>query len=308
MKRLIKLINKKVWRIAVCSTLLLHLLVTCGAQNDQAQLDKTTNPFFAYNFGGLEQLSPKEQIDLLQQYGYQGIALRMATAENVAQLPEFIRIANQTEGFDIFSVFIRYNFNAPEVDRDRWKKVVELIANSNTALWVIFGRYDNKVRAVEVENTLKNMVLYSADRNVRVTLYPHHNCYFYSAEQALPMVKKINHPNLSLALHTCHELKDGGGYRLPAIVDSVKNYISFVTIAGADRTPDKRSARTLDKSTIQPLEDSDFDFGPFLKALKEAKYKGPVGLINFGFDKSPEEYLPKSLATWKKLKNKYLNY
>jgi len=45
-----------------------------------------------------------------------------------------------------------------------------------------------------------------------------------------------------------------------------------------------------------------------LNEQTEADFKGPVGYINFKFDKEPEDYLPKSLEEWKRLKNNYLNY
>ena len=68
------------------------------------------------------------------------------------------------------------------------------------------------------------------------------------------------------------------------------------------------SPRTMNMTTIQPLEDGAYDLAPFLKALKKANYKGPVGYINFQFTKTPDDYLPKSLEEWKRLKKNYLNY
>jgi len=266
------------------------------------------NPFFAYNFGGLEDLPPAEQIKLLKDNGYDGITLRMAKAAHVAQYLAFSEIVNKTEDFRIYSVFVRYNFADSEVDRNRWKEVVDLIENQDIDLWFIFGKPETGIDDNHVEEILRNVVNYSATKNVPVTLYPHSWCYFDTAEQSLPMVKKINHPNLKLAIHTCHELKAGNAGRLAEVVNNVKGYISFITVAGAAKEVDRTRRKTMDKTTIQPLEDGEYDFAPFLKALKSIDYKGPVGYINFGFDKEPEEYLPKSLQEWKRLKNEYLNY
>lgn len=266
------------------------------------------NPFFAYNFGGLEDLPPSEQINLLKKHGYDGVTLRMAKAEHVAQYLEFAEIVDKTEDFKIYSVFVRYNFADSEVDRNRWKEVVDLIADKDIDLWFIFGKPETGIDDDHVEGILRNVVNYSADKNVPVTLYPHSWCYFYTAEQSLPMVKKINHPNLKLAVHTYHELKAGNTGRLAEVVFNVKDYISFVTIAGASKVTDMTSRKSMDATTIQPLEDGEYDFGPFLKALKDANFKGPVGYINFKFNKAPDDYLPKSLAEWNRLKNKYLKY
>lgn len=266
------------------------------------------NPFFAYNFGGLENLPPATQIKLLKDNGFDGITLRMAKAEHVQQYMEFAKIVDKTDDFKIYSVFVRYNFDATLEDQNRWKTVVDLIQDKGIDLWFIFGKPIEGVNDEQVEGILRNVVNYSASKKVPVTLYPHSWCYFYSAEQSLPMVKKINHPNLKLALHTCHELKAGNAGRLDEVVYNVQDYLSFITIAGASKVTDMTSKRSMDKTTIQPLEDSAYDFAPFLKALKKVNFKGPVGYINFKFDKAPEDYLPKSLATWKTLKNNYLNY
>ncbi len=270
--------------------------------------DDGNNPFFAYNFGGLDKLTPTEQIKMLKDNGYDGITLRMAKAEHVEQYKEFAEIVDKTDDFKIYSVFVRYNFDAAPEDQNRWKTVVNLIQDKGIDLWFIFGKPIEGVGDEQVEGILRNVVNYSASKKVPVTLYPHSWCYFYTAEQSLPMVKKINHPNLKLAIHTCHELKAGHAGRLDEIVYNVKDYLSFITIAGAAKETDMTSRKSMDRTTIQPLEDGEYDFAPFLKALKEVNFKGPVGYINFKFDKEPEDYLPKSLAEWKLLKNDYLNY
>lgn len=290
--------------------LILHCLCiisifSCCTQQDVIPLKKS-NPFFAYNFGGLEKLRPAEQIRVLKKHGYAGITLRMAKAEHVEEFKEFSKIVDETADFKIYSVFVRYNFDQSEVDRNRWKEVVDLISDKGIDLWFIFGKPIDGVNDEQVEGILRNVVTYSASKKVPVTLYPHSWCYFYTAEQSLPMVKKINHPNLKLAIHTCHELKAGNGGRLDEVVHNVKDYVSFITIAGASKVTDMTSRKSMDRTTIQPLEDGKYDFAPFLKALKEINFKGPVGYINFKFEKEPEEYLPKSLAEWKRVKNEYL--
>ncbi len=280
----------------------------CCAQQQGVNSSNNTNSFFAYNFGGLEDMSPQEQINMLKKTGYDGISLQMEKVAHVAQLSKFIELVTNTPHFKIYSVFVRYNFNDPEEDKNRWKAVVDLIGNKEIDLWFIFGKTTPDANDSLVEAILRNVVNYAASKKVKVILYPHSWCYFYSAEQSLPMVKKINHPNLTLAVHTCHELKAGNGDRLDAVVNNVKEYIGAVTIAGAAAEPDATSRRTMDRTTILPLEDGVYDLAPFLKALKKINYKGPVGYINFGFDKKPEQYLLKSMKEWKRLQGNYLNY
>ncbi len=265
------------------------------------------NPFFAYNFGGLDNLPPAKQISLLKDNGYDGITLRMAKAEHVDEFMEFDKIVDATADFKIYSVFVRYNFADSEEDRNRWKEVVDLIQNKGIDLWFIFGKPEPGVNDAHVEEIMRNVVSYAASKKVPVTLYPHSWCYFETAEECLPLVKKINHPNFKLALLTCHELKGGNVGRMADVVNNVKDYLSFIVISGASKQVDTTSRRNMDATTIQPLEDGEYNFAPFLKALNKADFKGPVGYINFKFNKPPEVYLPESIKEWNRLKDEYLN-
>jgi len=270
--------------------------------------EKENNPFFVYNFGGLENLSPKEQVAYLQTMGYNGISLRMAKAEHVDDMPAFLAEAALYPNFKIYSAFVRYNFQDAEVDKNRWREVVDLIEDQDVALWFIFGKPQEDVTEEKVEEILREVVAYAAEKNVPVTLYPHDKCYYYTAEQALPVVKRINHPNLKLALHLCHEMKAGNVDRLDEVVNNVHEYISFVTLSGSDKVVDRSSPRSVDRSTIKPLNKGDFDIYNFIEPLKKVAYKGPVGLLNFKIDKDypMDDYLLESLKKWKEL-SKYLN-
>ncbi len=164
---------------------------------------------------------------------------------------------------------VRYNFEQPEEDRNRWREVVDKIQDKGIALWFIFGKPQPGINEEHVEKVLREVVEYSAKKHVPVTLYPHSLCYFFSAEQALPMVKKINNPNLKLAVHLCHEMRAGNAYRMDEVVNNVRDYISFVTLAGADKDVDMTTPGTMDRSTIQPVDQAEYDPSGFLKSLKK---------------------------------------
>lgn len=286
------------------SCFLICVLIISFANSTTQFLQAGERPFFCYNFGGLENYTPRKQIEVLHQSNFDGICLQMAKTNHVQNLDSFIIIADELPNFKIYAAFIRFNFNDNEDDKSRWRTVVDKIAGKGIDLWVIFGKPETEVGDEQVEVFLREIVEYAADKKVTVTLYPHSHCYFYSAEQALPMVKKINHPNLGLAVHTCHELRAGNGHRLDEVVLNVQDYLRFVTIAGADEEVDRTSPRTMDKSTLKSLRNNNFDFSPFVKSLKQIKYKGSVGFINFKVDDAgevPEKYLPESRKEWRKM-------
>lgn len=263
-------------------------------------------PFFAYNFGGLENMTPAQQVKILKDHGYDGVTLQMAKAEHVDRLPQFLQLAENTPDFHIYSVFVRYNFADSEVDRNRWKGVVDLIKGKDIDLWFIFGKHEDGIDDAHVDGVMELVADYAQNAGVTVTLYPHSWCYFDTAESALPMLQRLQHPNLKLAIHTCHELKAGNHGRLDEVVHNVKDHLSFITVAGASKTLDASSRKAMDATTIQALEDGEYDYAKFLTALKEVKFKGPVGFINFKVTKDPNNYLPASLNEWNRLKSSYL--
>ena len=287
-------------------SLLIMLLFACRSTDKLQEHEKENNPLYAYNFGVLESYSPKEQIETLHSFDYKGITFPIANSNDIIEIDEYISNANLIEEFHIYSVFFRYNFDNSEEFKENWKQVIDKIEGEKIDLWFVFGRNKSNVNEQFVESKLREVVSYATEKGVTVVLYPHSNCYFDHAEQALPMVKKISSPNLMLAVHSCHEMRAGNGDRLDEVVLNVKDYLGAVTIAGANKVVDTSTPRTIDQSTIQPLEDGEFDFAPFLRALNTISYKGPVGFINFKIEKEPSDYLPKSLKVWKKWKSKYL--
>ncbi|NQU54677.1 MAG: sugar phosphate isomerase/epimerase [Bacteroidetes bacterium] len=258
-------------------------------------------PLTAYNFGGLDQFSPEEQIDLLHKNGYKGIIIRGATASNVQNLDHFILKADKIPEFDIQAVFIRYNFTDKEEDKDRWKKVVDKIAGSKIQLWVIFGKNTLGINDDFIESKLREMVNYSSQKDVEVILYPHSTCYIESAEEALPFVEKINHPKLKLAFHLYHEIRAGNGSRIDEVFEGIKDQLGAVTMAGTDSIADFSLPRTMNTSTIKVLGQGNFDMRKFILPLSKSGYMGSVGFMNFKIEDKPEVYLESSLEEWENL-------
>lgn len=259
--------------------------------------------FFVYNFGGLEKYSPEEQVGLVSNIGYNGMAIYATTAEDVEKIPRFIYASARKKNFKIYAVFVRYNFQDSEIDRNRWKDVIKKIEGKGINLWFIFGEKRTGVTDLNIETVLKEVVDTASLHGVPVTLYPHSLCYIASAEQALPFVKKMNNPNLKLAVHLCHEIRAGNGARISDVIKKVKGYISFATLSGTDSTADFSSLYRMDTTTIKPLDRGNYDVKKFLRALKSVHYNGPIGFINFKINEEPKDYLSRSLVAWNKMKD-----
>lgn len=280
-------------------TILLTSIAACQSGNTDETKEKTSNwPISSYNFGGMEDLSVTEQISLLRNSAYDGIILRIAKDYNFEMLPDFLLEADKYDDFSISAVFIRYNFDDPVERRENWTDVVDQIAGKNIQLWVIFGKkvegYDDDF----VENKLREIVTYSAQKKVEVVLYPHSSCYFESAEEGMPLVEKINHDSLKIAFHLYHEIRAKNGARIHEVLEAIKPRLGAVTIAGTDSVADYSSSRARDITTIKPLGQGTYDLNRFVQQLSETGYSGYVGIMNFNMKQRPEIYLPESKSIW----------
>jgi len=278
------------------------ICVSAGAAGiDKKNASKSGWSLAAYNFGSLGKLSPEAQIDLLKKTGYKGIILSCETKEDFQNLDKYIEKAEKIKDFKIDAVFERYNFTDSSERKERWRKVVDKISGNGTQLWIIFGKKVEGMTDGFIEEKLREIVSYSALKGVQVVLYPHSKCYIASAEEALPFIEKIGHPNLKLAVHLCHEIRAGNGSRMEQVFERVKDPIGAVTLAGTDSVADFSAPKLMDSSTIKPLGQGNYDFNLFIEPLRNSGYKGVVGFINFKIEEDPETYLDASMKVWRTL-------
>jgi len=272
-------------------------LVVNGQSKNRAQ--KWLVPeLSAYNFGSLGKLAPLDQIAVLKKTGYKGLILNSESKEDSVHLEIFLK---EWKHFKIQAVMARYHFTDPVQKREGWKTIVDRIAHKGIELWFIFGKKTDGITDALIETKLKEVVAYAKVKKVKVILYPHSNCYIASAESALPFVQKLNDPNLKLAVHLCHEIRAGNGSRMKEVFEHVTNYIGAVTLAGTDSVADFSKPTLMDKSTIKPIGQGNFNMKYFVEPLRKSNYKGMVGFINFKMEDDPEEYLDASMSAWKSL-------
>ena len=284
-------------------TILLFFNSNVAFVHSASQIDKKFD-LVAYNFGSLGKLASLDQIAVLKRTGYKGIILNSETKVDSANLKMLLKELKNDNHFKIHAVMVRYNFSDSLQKREGWKTIIDRITNKRIELWFIFGKKTEGITDSFIEVKLKEVVEYAKAKQVKVILYPHSNCYIASAEEALPFVKKINDPNLKLAVHLCHEIRAGNGARMSKVFENVKQYIGAVTLAGTDSVADFSKPKLMDASTIKPIGQGNFNMANFIEPLRKSGYKGKVGFINFKIEDDPETYLKSSMLEWKKSNNK----
>lgn len=276
---------------ALLGSLALLVGLLAGSPSAQAQA-----PLMVYDFELTG--TPAANADHVRALGFKGIVTRCNIAGDLPKLAAYVSHAATLQDFRVLA-YVNYDFNDPN-SAQVWPQALPLLARARAPLWVIVK---NAPTPRDVRLLLLNMAQQSQAAGVRTVLYPHWNTNIENAAEAAAVMAQVGHPNLSNSLHTCHEIRSGNGGTIASVVAAHAAGSRLVTIAGADSdayagphpgTPVPWS------DAIRPLDLGSYDLIPFLKALEDAGYNGPVILHTFGITNDPG-HLSRSLEAYAKL-------
>lgn len=257
-------------------------------------------PLFIYNMGGLDKYPVEEQVKMLHDDGYAGLAVDIGSLTKLEEFDRYRAAAGKVDGFKIYAAFYRFNYDEMNGFRRDWVGVVNRLAGTGTDLWLISGQKQNGLTPELLEKEIRDVVDYAATKSLKVTLYPHSKNMIATAEDALVYVERINRTNLDLAVHTCHEIRAGNADRIEEVLEKVKSHLGYVTIAGSDNIPNQLNGSEWEYSTLKPLYRGNFDLTRVLKKLRSLDYHGAIGFINHRITEAPDIYLPLSKSTYDK--------
>jgi hypothetical protein len=255
------------------------------------------NPFGVFNLAPFNARPAQEQVDLAIANGYDGLMASVTMSNPLVRLREFTTVPTVCDGkFRIYSVLWQNQIAKP-LDDSFLEEFLVISKKLNAAIWCnIVGVPGERA------NTIARLQII-ADRckaaGVTLVLYPHYECTFETAEQALEVLNKMNRPEVKISIHLCHELKAGNKDRFDEIAATVAPYLALVSLNGVDTSVDF-NVKGWD-SMIIPLDKGDFDNRPYLAALVRHGYSGPIFLHNYGFKTTPEIYLPGSIRRWREI-------
>ena len=269
------------------------LLYACGAPTP-------ARPLFIYDSGGLDKLSAEQQGKLVEESGFAGLVIEVESNADLKNLPLQLAFSMPPHSTKTLAVTVRFDFIDLDKEVATYQKVVQAIAHRDVFLWVIVGNKNPDATMQDAEDALAQLVDYASQHGVRTAIYPHSYCLINSAEEALPLVKKLNKPDLSIVIHLCHEMRAGNTHRLREVMQAVAPYVSAMTLSGSDTEIDWTSRKTMTRSTIKPLDRGNFDWAEFIADAERAGIHVPVAFINFKISDDPSDYLPRSLAAWRR--------
>lgn len=285
-------------------TLLAFAGFCVGGCSSQDATDNAKEPraLYTYSFGGLENKTVAESVSLLEKLGYAGVAVEGRGEESLKRIDEYYAARERNGGdFVITAVYMAHRFDQFGLDDSGQRAAIDRIAGKEGATlwaWVRDSKQDGSITDEKVEAFITGIWEYAQSKGVRVILYPHYNTYYETVEDALPLVKKINHSHFQIAINLCHELMSNKGDRLAESFAMAQGRIGAIILSGALIELNDESVRAMNESTIMSLDDSVYDLRPYLRLIKESDFDGPIGFINFRLDRltPPEDYLARSMA------------
>lgn len=231
------------------------------------------------------QLGPVGNVDHVRSLGFDGIVTSVAAQADLPKLQAYADHVATLGGFELLA-FVVHDFARPASLR-LWRDSLPILASAAAPLWVIVM---NAPSATEVRDLLWDMAEGSRLLGIPTVLYPHWETSIETAAQAATLIAEVAHPNLWNSLHTCHEIRGGNQYDLPAVVAAHAGQSALVAIAGArdgaHAGPPPPGGIPWDDA-ILPLDRGGFDLLPFLQALEDADYDGRVILQTFGITGDP---------------------
>lgn len=276
------------------ATIALPIALWAGAAaqfGEPALLDPQP-PLLVYDFNlGVD---PAGNVDHVESLGFDGLVTRVETPSDLLKLRAYAEYVETTDDFDLLA-FLPYDFSKAE-NGQVWRSVLPLLADLDAPLWVIVRKAPSEDA---VRQILSQMAIESQVVGVATVIYPHWDTDIESAAEASALIRAIGHPNLQSSLHTCHEIRVGNQSTLDAVAEKHAPVSALVTIAGADADayagPFHPSIDWSD--AIKPLDEGAFSLLPFLEALRDSNYSGPVVLHTFGIADNPG-HLERSLRRY----------
>ena len=270
------------------------VLLTAFLSILQPLLAKEPYPLHVYGtMGGLEKV-PGKSVKLLAQHGYAGVI----TDERAFQ--KYKRAGLPNQNLNIAAHYMRYDF-AKEKSDARIRKNIDLLADANIDLWIIFKITDGvKIPKNKFIAFMQGVLPYAQKKDVRIAIYPHINKpnLFEHADQVIPIINEMNHPNLGVCLHLYHERDKADTW--PQLFQQAGDKAFAVTVT------DWQKNRKTGEMQYSPLtDDGDDRLKAYMKTIVASGYDGNIAWLNWQVDKmskqSPEQYLGSSIKAWNDL-------
>jgi len=270
-----------------------------GPEPRQPRAHGSPRRFLAMNTGTRGPLD--EQAALLAELGFDGIGWDLAGLAEA-------RAAFEARGLELGSAYgVLELRSVPEGDSAAAQELEARLAPLRAAmeamrggpgmLWLALRHENAPLRSPEGDaDALRALRLLGEDARrtgVELALYPHHDFWMETADDALRLCARLDDRRIGLCFNLCHHLRTSGGASVQPVLERVRPHLLAVTVNGADTHGADWTA------LIRPLDEGDHSLRALLAALDALDFHGPVALQAFGLPLEPRAHLSRSMAAWR---------
>lgn len=256
-----------------------------------------TPPLYAFcvevGVPGMKPRSLAEQVAMLHELGFDGAAYPLWLGDQLDKNLETLDRA----GLALYMVETAIDLKSPERPWDpRMPAAIARLKGRPVTICVpLIGLKPGDSQGMDpAVRILRELADLTAKSGLRVSIYNHVDQWAERIPFALEVAKNVDRPNVGVNFNLCHWLKVEGSRDYRPLIRQNADKIFTVTLCGAEV-----GAETWTNGLIQPLDQGDFDNRQLLATLREAGYRGPIGLMCYGVPGDAQEHLARSMKVWK---------
>ncbi len=277
--------------VAICL-----LLVTSATRAEDRPARGLPNPFFAMDTAFRRPgLTTEQQLDLVKELGYQGIAWTEAAPDDVK------KVAAQAakRGLKMHAIYCA----APIDSKGEVKPspglpgLMEPLRDHGTVIWLHLPGKGPKVSGLTEKSpaivALRRVADAAARHKLKVAVYPHAGFWIAGTADAITLAEAVGRDNFGIGYNLVHSLWAGEEKDIPDLLARAGDRLFVVTVNGADKGVKSTPILTLDKGS--------YDVGIVLRKLRGMKYAGPIGFQGYGIAGGTRSILEPTMKAWRKL-------
>ena len=253
-------------------------------------------PFFAFDNAATDDKhkTPKEQVALLKELGYDGVSSRGGKV--LAEMADEV----DKSGLRLFPVYLGVNIDPDQpAYGEELTDAIEVLKGRNAMLWLFLRSKKYKPsdpngdpQAVKIISEIAET---AAKSKVRIALYPHTGFWLERVEDAIRIAEKVNRRDVGVTFNLCHFLRVDDEKNMESLIEKAMPHLFVVSINGAD------SGGKDWKTLIQTLDRGTFDMRRFLKTLYDCGYNGPIGFQGYGIGGNARDNLKRTMKAWREM-------
>lgn len=256
------------------------------------------NPFYAMDTSFHRKgLSDQEQLDLVKELGFDGVAWTEQAPEKVAASLADI----ERRGLKMYTIYCGATVkdNALSVS-PQLSQIISALKGHGTIIWLHINgagpSFDQLKASDPIVHRLNELAEEASQAGLRVAIYPHVGNWTARFGDAVRLARVVNHKSFGVCFNLCHCLAMGDGDRINELLDSAGPLLFTGTINGADAGVTGPKWQSL----IQPLGQGSYDVMPILRKLTAIGFSGPIGFQGYGIKSDAKSILEPTIKAWRK--------